>query len=59
MDRRLRGPALIVPPLSRGVGAIDAGALVRAHELEAIGFAQLTLAVGEKISWTGGFAVQR
>lgn len=42
-----------------GIGAIDAGSLARAHELEAIGFAQLTLAVGEKLPWTGGFAVQR
>ncbi|MDN4483156.1 NADPH-dependent F420 reductase [Demequina lignilytica] len=42
-----------------GLGAIDAGSLARAHELEAIGFAQLTLAVGEKLGWTGGFAVQR
>ena len=42
-----------------GVSAIDAGALSRAHELEAIGFLQLTLAASEKISWTGGFAVAR
>ncbi|MFA7498914.1 MAG: diguanylate cyclase, partial [Leucobacter sp.] len=35
----------------------DAGSLARAHELEAIGFMQLTLAVAEKVSWTGGFAV--
>ena len=42
-----------------GVDAIDAGALSRAHELEAIGFLQLTLAVGEKINWTGGFAIAR
>ncbi|KAA9104987.1 NADPH-dependent F420 reductase [Microbacterium rhizomatis] len=42
-----------------GVSAIDAGALSRAHELEALGFLQLTLAAGEKISWTGGFAVIR
>jgi predicted dinucleotide-binding enzyme len=40
-----------------GINAIDAGALSRAHELEAIGFLQLTLAVGEKISWTGGFGI--
>lgn len=40
-----------------GLNAIDAGSLKRAHELEAIGFLQLTLAAGEKISWTGGFAV--
>ncbi len=40
-----------------GVQAIDAGALSRARELEAIGFAQLSLAVSEKVGWTGGFAV--
>ncbi|TFD46928.1 diguanylate cyclase [Cryobacterium frigoriphilum] len=40
-----------------GVAAIDAGSLARAHELEALGFLQLTLAVGEKITWAGGFAV--
>ena len=40
-----------------GIEAIDAGPLTRAHELEALGFLQLSLAVGEKISWTGGFAV--
>ena len=42
-----------------GVAAVDAGSLSRAHELEAIGFLQLTLAVGEKLSWTGGFAIVR
>ncbi len=42
-----------------GVSAIDAGSLNRAHELEALGFLQLTLAVGEKLGWTGGFAVIR
>lgn len=40
-----------------GIAAVDAGALNRAHELEAIGFLQLTLAAGEKINWTGGFAL--
>lgn len=40
-----------------GLRAIDAGPLKRAHELEAIGFEQLVLAAGEKIPWTGGFAV--
>ena len=29
----------------------------RARELEALGFLQLTLAAGEKISWTGGFSL--
>lgn len=42
-----------------GVSAIDAGSLTRAHELEALGFLQLALAAGEKINWTGGFAVVR
>ena len=40
-----------------GLNAIDAGSLARAHELEAIGFLQLTLAANEKVSWTGGFGV--
>jgi NADPH-dependent F420 reductase len=41
-----------------GLRAIDAGDLRRARELEAIGFLQITLAAAEKVSWTGGFAVQ-
>lgn len=40
-----------------GAHAVDAGSLKRAHELEALGFLQLTLAAGEKISWTGGFGL--
>ena len=40
-----------------GLKAVDAGSLKRARELEALGFLQLTLAIGEKISWTGGFAL--
>ncbi|KQO95690.1 NADPH-dependent F420 reductase [Leifsonia sp. Leaf264] len=40
-----------------GVASIDAGSLKRARELEALGFLQLTLAVQEKIGWTGGFAL--
>ena len=42
-----------------GVHAVDAGSLARAHELEAIGFLQLTRAAGEKLGWTGGFGVVR
>lgn len=42
---------------SAGVGAIDAGGLKRARELEALGFLQITLAAGEKVAWTGGFGV--
>ncbi|OIQ73879.1 hypothetical protein GALL_444800 [mine drainage metagenome] len=49
--------ALAAAVTAGGVDAIDAGSLARAHELEAIGFLQLTLAVGEKLPWTGGFAV--
>lgn len=40
-----------------GLRAIDAGSLKRAHELESIGFLQLTLAAQEKVAWTAGFAV--
>lgn len=40
-----------------GLRAIDAGALSRARELEALGFLQITLAAAEKVSWTGGFGV--
>jgi NADPH-dependent F420 reductase len=41
-----------------GLRAVDAGSLRRAHELEAIGFLAISLAAAEKISWSGGFAVQ-
>jgi predicted dinucleotide-binding enzyme len=51
--------ALISAIQAGGVDAIDAGALTRARELEAFGFLQLTLAAGEKLPWTGGFAVVR
>lgn len=51
--------ALVAAITAGGIQAIDAGSLARAHELEALGFLQLTLAAGEKISWTGGFAVAR
>src|ERR1035438_532794 len=40
-----------------GLRAVDVGSLRRARELEALGFLQLTLAVGEKLAWTGGFGV--
>jgi len=40
-----------------GLRGLDAGSLRRARELEALGFLQLTNAVSEEISWTGGFAV--
>jgi 8-hydroxy-5-deazaflavin:NADPH oxidoreductase len=40
-----------------GLRAIDAGALRRARELEALGFLQITLAAKGKMPWTGRFAV--
>jgi 8-hydroxy-5-deazaflavin:NADPH oxidoreductase len=40
-----------------GLRAIDAGSLARARELEALGLLQISLAAGERIAWTGGFAV--
>jgi predicted dinucleotide-binding enzyme len=40
-----------------GLRAIDAGALKRARELESLAFLQIGLAAGQKLSWTGGFAV--
>jgi len=42
---------------SGGLKAIDAGSLVRARELEALGFLQLTLAATDELSWTGGFGI--
>lgn len=48
---------LVNAVVAGGLNAIDAGSLKRAHELEALGFLQLTLAAGEKIQWTSGFAV--
>jgi 8-hydroxy-5-deazaflavin:NADPH oxidoreductase len=40
-----------------GLRAVDAGSLRRAHELEALGFLQLTLAAAGRTSWTGGFGL--
>jgi predicted dinucleotide-binding enzyme len=40
-----------------GIRSVDAGSLSRAHELEALGFLQLTLAAAGKTSWTSGFAL--
>lgn len=40
-----------------GVRVVDAGALRRARELEAMGFLQITLAARGKVAWTGGFGV--
>ena len=51
--------ALAAAITAGGIDAVDAGSLSRARELEAVGFLQLTLAVGEKIGWTGGFGIVR
>lgn len=51
--------ALLAAVEAGGVSALDAGSLSRAHELEALGFLQLTLAASEKIAWTAGYAVVR
>ena len=51
--------ALIAAVKAAGADAIDAGSLARAHELEAMGFLQLTLAAGEQVAWTGGFGIVR
>ena len=40
-----------------GLQAIDAGALSRARELEAMGFLQITLAARNAVAWTGGFGI--
>ena len=47
----------VVSDLVTGAGlrALDAGTLRRAHELEALGFLQITLSAGGQLPWTGGF----
>ncbi len=56
-DDQLAKRALIDVVQAGGLRAIDAGRLARARELEALGFLQLTLAVGEKVGWNAGFVV--
>jgi 8-hydroxy-5-deazaflavin:NADPH oxidoreductase len=51
--------ALAAAVTAGGVEAVDAGPLSRARELEALGFLQLSLAMAEKIGWTGGFGLVR
>jgi predicted dinucleotide-binding enzyme len=55
-DAEAKG-ALAAAVTAGGLSALDVGSLKRAHELEALGFLQLTLAVNDQLSWTGGFAV--
>ncbi|MFD2792378.1 NADPH-dependent F420 reductase [Promicromonospora vindobonensis] len=42
-----------------GAQGIDVGLLARARELEATGYLQLSLALGEAVPWTGGFTLVR
>jgi 8-hydroxy-5-deazaflavin:NADPH oxidoreductase len=42
---------------ANGLRAIDAGALRRGREPEALGFLQITLAAQQKMPSSGGFAV--
>ena len=51
--------SLIAAVKAGGADALDAGRLARAHELEAMGFLQLTLAASEQIAWTSGFGIAR
>lgn len=41
------------------LAVIDAGKLKRAREMEAMGFLQMTLAANKKISWNGGFGINK
>lgn len=43
--------------VAAGLRAVDAGALKRARELEALAFLQITLAAAGKTPWTGGFSL--
>jgi predicted dinucleotide-binding enzyme len=49
--------AVIALVRGAGLNGVDAGSLRRARELEALGFLEITLAVTEKTSWTGGFVL--
>lgn len=49
--------AVIDLATAAGLRAVDAGALKRARELEALAFLGITLAATEKTPWTGGFTL--
>ena len=42
-----------------GLTPVDVGSRKRAHELESLGFLQLTLAMGGQTSWNSGFTLAR
>jgi predicted dinucleotide-binding enzyme len=56
-DDELAKQAVVDVVRAGGVDAVDAGALSRARELEAVGFLQLALAVQEKVAWNAGVAL--
>ncbi|PZQ91900.1 MAG: diguanylate cyclase [Leifsonia xyli] len=56
-DDQAAKDALLAVVRAGGLRGEDVGSLKRARELEALGFLQLTLAVGERTSWTAGFAL--
>lgn len=56
-DDDLAKQAVVDVVRAGGVDAVDAGALSRARELEAVGFLQLALAVQEKVGWNAGVAL--
>lgn len=49
--------ALIDAVTAGGLACLDVGSLSRAHGSRHSGFLQLALAVQNKLSWTGGFAI--
>ena len=51
--------ALIDAVDASGAQGIDVGPLARAEELEATGYLQLSLAMGNVVPWTGGFTLVR
>jgi len=51
--------ALAAAIAAGGVEAVDVGPLSAARELEAVGFLQLQLAIGQKIGFTGGFSLTK
>ncbi|MGY3742087.1 NADPH-dependent F420 reductase [Leuconostoc inhae] len=56
-DDQTAKETIIAALVGSGLAVIDAGSLLRARELESLGFLQLTLASKEVIGWTGGFGL--
>lgn len=58
-DESAKQSVIDVVTADEGAQALDAGTLARARELEGMGYLQISLAAGEQIAWTNGFAVVR